>query len=163
MSQNEAVLTSAEIDAILNALSKGATVGDACNVSPEHREGLYALAYDLYTSQNYQDAATVFQALSLYDHRDRRFWMGLAGCRQALGDLKGAVDAYAMAGTVALLRDPEPFFYAARCYVQMGDKENAIGAIKGLLEIGDENDPAHAQCHEKARALLALLENQEAL
>ncbi len=146
-----------ELTKIVEALNKGAGIGDVCNVSKEQIEGLYALAYNLYASGNYKDAGTVFQALCLYSHKDYRFWMGLAGCRQAQGDLKGAVDAYSMAGTVELLEDPVPFLYAARCYIRMGDKENAIGAINGLLTLGDETKPEHAKCHAQARELLGMI------
>jgi type III secretion system low calcium response chaperone LcrH/SycD len=134
------------------------TIGDVCNMKKEEIESLYALAYNLYTSKSYKAAETVFQALCLYNHKDVRFWMGLGGSRQANGNLSGAVDAYAMAGTAGMLKDPEPFLYAVQCYIKLGDKENAIGAIKGMLEIGDPNNPAHAQCHARGRALLGLLE-----
>ena len=158
MSENMNELTAEQLGTMIDALQKGLTLAEVTSLTPEYVESLYALAYNLYTSSNHKDAEVVFQALCLYNHKDVRFWMGLGGCRQANGNLKGAIDAYAMAGTVALLKDPQPFLYAARCYIQLGEKENAIGALKGLIELGDENDPAHAQCHEKARALLALLE-----
>ena len=100
---------------------------------------------------------TNHRMLCLYNHKDARFWMGFAGCRQAAGDLKGAIDAYSMAGTVQLLANPVPFLYAARCYIKLGDKENAIGALNGLLTLGDEKDPEHAKCHAQARELLSML------
>jgi type III secretion system low calcium response chaperone LcrH/SycD len=159
MSDKVVPLSNKELTAIVRALHEGASIGDVCNITDEQIEALYALAYNLYTSGSFTDAETVFQALCLYRHREPRFWMGLAGCRQARGNLKGAVDAYGMAGTVGLLTDPEPFLYAARCYIQMGDKENAQNAIKGLLTLGNEENPAHALCHEKARTLLTMLEN----
>ncbi len=154
-------LSDNDIATIIRALNKGASIGDVCNVTDEQMESLYALAYNLYTSGNFADAGTVFQALCLYRHKEVRFWMGLAGCRQAQGDLKGAVDAYAMAGTAGLLSDPTPFLFAAKCYIQLGDKENAVGALKGLLTLGDEKNPAHLECHKKARALLTMLNASE--
>ena len=150
-------LSNEELTKIVEALSEGASIGDVCNVSKEQIEGLYALAYNLYTAGNFKDAGTVFQALCLYSHKDPRFWMGLAGCRQAQNDLKGAIDAYSMAGTVQLLENPVPFLYAARCYIKLGDKENAVGAINGLLTLGDTKNPEHAKCHEQARELLSML------
>ena len=158
---DKANLTDNEIAAIINALNKGASIGDVCNVTDEQIEGLYALAYNLYTSGNFADAGTVFQALCLYRHKEPRFWLGLAGCRQAQDDLKGAIDAYAMAGTADLLRNPVPFLFAAKCYIQLGDRENAIGALKGLLTLGDEKNPAHADCHRKAQTLLTMLNASE--
>ena len=158
MSENMNELTAEQLGTMIDALQKGLTLAEVTSLTPEYVESLYALAYNLYTSSSHKDAEVVFQALCLYNHKDVRFWMGLGGCRQANGNLKGAVDAYAMAGTVGLLKDPQPFLYAARCYIQLGEKENAIGTLKGLLELGDGNDTAHVQCHEKARALLSLLD-----
>ena len=158
MAENKNELTADQLSIMMDGILKGLSLAEVTSLSSEYIESLYALGYNLYNSSNHKDAEVVFQALCLYNHKDMRFWMGLAGCRQANGNLKGAIDAYSMAGTVALLKDPQPFLYAARCYLQLGDKENAIGALKGLVELGDENNPAHKQYHAKARALLALLE-----
>ena len=157
----DAPLSDAEIQAIIQAMQDGASIGDVANISTEMLEGLYTLGYNLYTSGNFMDAETVFQALCLYKHSEVRFWMGLAGCRQANGNLQGAVDAYSMAGVAGGLSDPAPFMYAATCYVKMGDKENAIGALQGLLTLGSETDPAHIDCRNKAKELQNMLENQE--
>ena len=128
--EKNVLISDQELDAIIQAVHNGVKIGDICNVSQETIEGLYALAYNLYTTQSYKDAETVFQALCLYDHKDIRFWMGLAGCRQAREDFQGAIDAYGMAGFASVLGDPTPFLYAARCHLQLGDKENALGALR---------------------------------
>ena len=86
-------LTQEELESMARAVLNGATIGDVCNVSQEMLEALYGLGYNLYTSGNYKDAETVFSGLCLYDHNDPRFWMGLAGSRQANGKYKEAVDA----------------------------------------------------------------------
>ncbi len=154
--QNE--LTAEQLGIMMEGIQKGLSLAEVTSMKAEDIENLYALAYNLYTSGNHKDAEVVFQSLCLYNHKEVRFWMGLAGSRQANGNLKGAIDAYAMAGTVGLLKDPLPFLYAARCYIQLGEKENAIAAIKGLMAIAEDENPVHTQCREKAAALLALLE-----
>lgn len=151
-------LTAEQLGIMMEGIRKGLSLAEVTSMKAEDIENLYALAYNLYTSGNHKDAEVVFQSLCLYNHKDVRFWMGLAGSRQANGNLKGAIDAYAMAGTVGLFKDPLPFLYAARCYLQLGEKENAIAALKGLMELADEGNPVHVQCREKASALLALLE-----
>lgn len=160
VSAAQAPLTDAEIQAMIQAMHNGASISDVTNMDTQTLEGLYSLGYNLYTSGNFQDAQTVFQALCLYKHSETRFWMGLAGCRQANDDLIGAIDAYAMAGMAEGLTDPSPFFYAANCYVRLGDKENAIGALRGLLTMGDESNPAHMDCRTKAQDLLNMLEEK---
>lgn len=156
----EAPLNDAEIQAIVEAMKNGASIGDVCNIGTEVLEGLYTLAYNLYTSGNFVDAETVFQALCLYRHSEFRFWMGLAGCRQANGNQAGAIDAYSMAGVASGLSDPTPFLYAAHCYIRLGDKENAVGALQGVMTMGDASNPEHAACRDKAAELLKMLQTQ---
>lgn len=155
-----APLNDNEIQAIIQAMQNGASISDVANMKPEVLEGLYSLGYNLYTSGNFTDAETIFQALCLYKHSEIRFWMGLAGCRQANGNLPGAVDAYSMAGVAGGLSDPSPFLYAANCYIKLGDKENAIGALQGLLTLGEDGNDAHVQCRSKASELLKMLESK---
>ena len=145
-------------DSVADALAAGKTLAQATNLKQENLEGLYALAYNLYSSGNFKDAETVFRALCIYDHKDIRYWMGLGGCRQALGKYQEAIEAYSMGGSVAaLLSNPEPFFYAAKCFLKLGDKENAIDTLRITVEIGDKDKPENAVCHTKARQLLELL------
>ena len=82
--------TQEELETMTKAVLNGATIGDVCNVSQDMLESLYSLGYNLYTSGNYKDAETVFSGLCLYDHNDPRFWMGLAGSRQANGKYQEA-------------------------------------------------------------------------
>ena len=122
-------------------------------------EGLYTLAYNLYTSGKLVDAETVFR-LCACTGTQFRFWMGLAGCRQANGNQAGAIDAYSMAGVASGLSDPTPFLYAAHCYIRIGDKENAVGALQGVMTMGDASNPEHAACRDKAAELLKMLQTQ---
>lgn len=80
--------TQEELETMTKAVLNGATIGDVCNVSQDMLESLYSLGYNLYTSGNYKDAETVFSGLCLYDHNDPRFWMGLAGSRQATASIR---------------------------------------------------------------------------
>jgi len=153
-------LSESDFATMLGAAMKGATVSDIANMNTETIEGLYTLAYNLYTSGNYADAETVFRALCVYKHTEYRFWMGLGGSCQALGKFKEAIDAYSMAGVSTALKNPEPFMFAALAYLKMGDKENAIASLKGLLTMGDDS-PAHVACREKAGELLKLLEAKQ--
>lgn len=159
MTQENSPLTinDKNIEAITQALVNGAQISDICNIDPETLENLYTLAYNLYTAKNYQDASVVFHSLCLYNNLEKRFWMGLAGCLQALKQYGQATEAYSMAGVVTGLTDPEPFLFAARCLVRIGRREDAIKTLEGVLEIGDATNPVNARTHMAARALLELL------
>ena len=55
------------VDRIVAAVRKGATVAQITGTSPETLEQLYALAHNLYGSQSFADAETLFRALCLYN------------------------------------------------------------------------------------------------
>ena len=145
------------VDRIVAAVRKGATVAQITGTSPETLEQLYALAHNLYGSQSFADAETLFRALCLYNPHEPKYWMGLGGSRQALARFEGASDAYQMAALTTGLSDPEPLFFAARCLLKMNKKVEAVEGLEGLLGIGDKANPRHADVHRKAESLLALL------
>ncbi len=153
---------SGEALAVLAAMESGASVASLANVSKDELENLYALGFNLYNAANFADAEVVFQALCIYNSLDPRFWMGLAGCRQALKNYQGAIDAYSMAGTMQVFNSPEPFVYAARCFLKLGKKEEAIGSLKGALSLVNKDEPAHEQFKKTIEALLDLLEPTKA-
>lgn len=151
-----------QLKTMVEGFFQGASVGAVCNVQQEQLEAGYALAYNLYTAGSYADAETMFRALCLYDHNDERYWMGLAGCRQALGQHAAAIDAYGMAGMASALSDPTPFVHAGLCYMKLGDKENARATFAGVEVMGDPANEAHAVMHRKAKAMLDLLAGEGA-
>ena len=153
--------TQEELETMVKAVLNGATIGDVCNVSQDMLESLYSLGYNLYTSGNYKDAETVFSGLCLYDHNDPRFWMGLAGSRQANGKYQEAVDAYGLCSAMGALASPVPLLQAGLCYLKMGDREKAKGAFVVALSMGEEGNPEHDAARGKASAMLAILEQAE--
>ena len=153
--------TQEELETMVKAVLNGATIGDVCNVSQDMLESLYSLGYNLYTSGNYKDAETVFSGLCLYDHNDPRFWMGLAGSRQANGKYQEAVDAYGLCSAMGALASPVPLLQAGMCYLKMGDREKAKGAFVVALSMGEEGNPEHDAARGKASAMLAILEQAE--
>lgn len=148
------------LDDMRAAIAKGATLSDVLGISQESMESGYALAYNLYVSGNYPDAETMFRGLCLYDGNDARFWMGLAGCLQARGEYALAIDTYGMASVAGALQDPAPLYYGGLCYLKMGDMENAMGAFKGALGLGNHANPSHKACHEKVEALIASMTSE---
>lgn len=151
-------LTQEEIETMVKAVLNGATIGDVCNVSQEMLEALYGLGYNLYASGNYKDAEAVFAGLCLYDHNDPRFWMGLAGSRQANGKYQEAVEAYGLCTAMEALASPIPIVQAGLCYLKMGDREKARGSFVTALSMGDAGNAEHQAAHGKASAMLAILE-----
>ncbi|MDR2113386.1 MAG: SycD/LcrH family type III secretion system chaperone [Candidatus Accumulibacter sp.] len=161
MSQTNVALdadTAPDVDTIIDAIAKGLSIGEIAGMEPEALEAGYNLAFNLYNAGNFKDAETLFGGLCLYHHRDERFWIGLGGCRQALGNFTAAIDAYDMACVAGTLKNPAPSVHAGLCYLKLGDTENARALFDAALELGDENNPTHRAYHEKARAMLQVID-----
>lgn len=144
-----------------DAMAKGATLSDVLSISAETMESGYALAYNLYTAGNYQDAETMFRGLCLYDGNDSRYWMGLAGCLQAREEYALAIETYGMAGMAAAMQDPVPFYHGGLCYLKMGDAENAAASFQAALGLGNDANPEHKICHERVEALIASMVSED--
>lgn len=154
--------TREELDAMMDGFLGGATIGDVINIGRDNLEAGYGLAHSLYSAGNFKDAETMFKALCVYDHNDVRFWLGLAGCRQMNDNLPGAIDAYAYCTYAGNLADPAPAVHGGLCYLKLGDRENAVNLFKAALEMGAKDNGEHAAYHERAKAMLSMLEKETA-
>lgn len=150
-----------DVDAILDALGKGATIGDVAGLSQDALEAGYGLAFNLYTAGNYTDAEKLFSALCVYDHHDERFWNGLAGCRQAGDNLEGAIEAYNLATVAGSLGNPAPVVHAGLCYLKLGDTENASALFNAALDLGEPDNREHQAYRERAQAMFDLIAKGE--
>lgn len=155
---NDTMYSQETLQRLAAGLLSGRTVAQAAGISQKTLEGLYALAHGLYSSGNYADAQVMFQALSIYAPNEYRFWMGLAGCRQALEQYQAAVEAYQMAAVAAELKNPEPLLFAVHCLIKLGHKDEAVVGIETLLHMGSDDDPRNKAVHDRARALLQLIQ-----
>lgn len=151
--------TQEELVAMAEAFKAGISPAQLAGIEPQALESLYTLGYNLYTSENYTDAHTVFQALTLYKPDEYRFWMGLAGSRQQLEMWADAIGAYEAAGLNSGLKNPEPFLHAATCLLQLGKKEEAVATLE-MLAIMSPDNPEFADIHSRAKSLLALLKGE---
>ena len=148
------------LGAALAAIQEGATLGDVAGIEQPQLEALYALGYRLYSAGNFKDATTIFQSLCLYDYSDRRFWMGLAGSQQGAGNLEQAAEAYGIAGVRGNLQDPEPFYYAALCFLKLGKLEETKSVLEGIARMDAPTDENRAVFKQKAADMLEVIRLQ---
>ncbi len=146
---------------ILETLEKGGTLGDIKGFTPEEVEAVYALAYNLFQQQKYEDAEKLFQFLCFYEHLDKRFWMGLGGCRQHLKQYEGAIDAYSVLGMLDM-ENPYPPLHAADCYVALGDMEKAESALEAAIHWSGDDDRYQEVKSRAALLLEAIGKSEEA-
>lgn len=150
-------LTPEEVRAIMAGLEDGLTNADLAGITDEQLEALYALGHNLYATGQHRDSETIFKTLCLYDYTQSRFWLGLAGSQQAIGDYQKAVEAYSMAAVAGGMKDLGPFYYAAVCFLKIGDTESALASLGGLAGLADEGDPEHEAWLAKAKNLAEVI------
>ena len=95
--------------------------------SKQSLEGLYFFAYHFYINGKYKEAVTIFHLLTNSDPCNHKFCMGYAASLQLSGQYEKALDVYSMA-IVVDSRNPYPHFYAAECYVALGNYKEALKA-----------------------------------
>ncbi len=142
----------------LECLEKGISIADIRGYSEEEIEALYQVAYNLYQQQKHQDAKTMFQFLSTYEHADARFWLGLGGCCQRLNEFESAINAYSCAA-LADATNPVYPFHACECYIATKDwdvAKKAIDAIEILCDM-ELDDMDHSQLIKRTEAMRKLV------
>ncbi len=103
-------------------------------LSETEKEGLYALAFDAYTCENYSEGIKIFKYLTTTSSLTAKYWKGLASCLQLTQQLQEALNCWSMA---ALLdeHDPMPHFHAAQCFIALNNSEDALKAITVAQEM----------------------------
>jgi type III secretion system low calcium response chaperone LcrH/SycD len=133
---------------------EGGTLGDLAGITDEQFEALYAAAYRLYGTEQFEDAAKLFAYLGMTDPYDRRYTLGLGACQQMLKKWDEAIAAYTLC--IALdVADPVPAFHMAECVAGKGDLADAQLLLTELVQRCKA--PEHQAIKQKADAMLQLM------
>ena len=140
-------------------LMEGAALADVQGYTEDEMEAVYHLAYNAYRQGKYSDARKLFQCLAVNDHRESRFWMGLAATCQMSGDFQEAVAAYEMAAVLEAT-NPWPPFHAGECYMAMNDWEKSDQALQAVKILCDAaaREMDHAELRARAGQLSTIVE-----
>ena len=146
-------------DLAVNLFEEGAPLGAIKGFTADEIEAAYHMAYGLYQQRRFDEALKLFQYFSMYEHTDRRFWMGWAACLQKLKKYESAIKAYSVA-TMLDVGQPDGPFHAAECYIAMRDWDKAKQSLETVLTIA-EGEKAHAAYAERAANLIELVSNNQ--
>jgi type III secretion system low calcium response chaperone LcrH/SycD len=122
---------------------------------------LYARAYQRYNKGDYREALGDFQTLLKLDPTSARYYKAIAGCQQALGDMKLALLAYGTAWSFSTM-DHALIFYMGQCLMTLGEQMEAASFFKDFIERSREL-PALEGLRIKASSNLLLLESSGAV
>lgn len=139
-----------------------ARLKDVLNISDKHMETLYAIAYNYYQKNKYEDAKKLFTLLCTYDPLKYKYWEGASATARLLNSYQEAVIAY---GALLQLRPMKMSYYneLAECFLKLNQKDNAKQCCEAVLVAGDSEDfrkenPDMETCVNKAKGLLKVLE-----
>ena len=128
----EKKIDAAQIAERVKAIIKdNATLKQLKGVTNAELEAVYSLAFGYYQTGKFNEALKLFQFLVLFDHLNKKYWMGLGAVQQVLKDFQGAIVSYGYSSFLDL-KNPKPQFHAAECFLAMGDKRNAASSLEAL-------------------------------
>lgn len=134
-----------------NIFVKGVKPVDAFAISKTKMEGIYAQAYQLYNSGNFEKAYQTFEMLNLLDGESARYAFGAGACLQGLGKYKEAFLFFMQSGALDV-DNPVPFYHAADCSLQLNDKFSAVVMCQ-LVEDRSADREEYTYIRERSRVL----------
>ena len=117
----------------------GKSAQEIMEISHESMAEFYKAAYHLFRHKRYKDAANAFLYLATLNSYNYEYWLGLGMATQMSQEFDLAIDAYEMAA-ICELDNPVPYFYLAKCFFAVNDRENALNALDLALEYSEGVD-----------------------
>ncbi|NWJ67620.1 SycD/LcrH family type III secretion system chaperone VcrH [Vibrio parahaemolyticus] len=147
-----------QAEELLSFLEEGGTLKMLHDVSADTIEHIYAVGYNFFQSGKIEQAAKVFQLLSMLDHYQARFFIGLGAARQELGEYLQAIDAYSYAALVDI-NDPRPPFHSAECHLKLEQLTEAESGFYSAKEMS-AGKSQYADLHKRAGIMLEAVRNK---
>ena len=142
------------LNALVSMVEKGlTTVAELRGISPDELEAVYALAYDYYRVGTYDSAETLFRFLTVMDHFNEKYWMGMAAVYQVQKRFKEALRIYAFVAVTLNAKNIKASYYAAECCLATGDVTNATSALEHVKAFADAKTEEGREMLAKAAKL----------
>lgn len=133
-------------------LDEGVFSKSSLGITEKELNRVYSQAKQLYDAGKFEEAKTLFSALTILDSQVPAFLYGLASTFLMMKEYDGAIEAFLdYAGLVQ--SDPLPYFFVAECYEKKNDTVSTMIALQTV--INRAGDQAHYQ-EIKNRASLVL-------
>lgn len=142
-------------DLLIEELRDGKNGKEILEVTEKIMEKWCHEAYLLIKEKKYIEASCAFLFLVALSMEEEKYWLGLGMSFQFMHDYETAIDVYEMAA-LCDINNPEPYFYLAKCFFAIHEKENALRAFDMVIEMAEEN-PQYAEIREQAEHARSLL------
>ncbi len=162
MSDTTNTTIDADLDKDIKDLAKklfqdGATLGELKGVTRRELNAVYQMGLGFYKTGRFDDAEKVFTFLVMFDHLESKYWLALGAVQQVKKQFEKAKAAYVQATTLDL-HNPKPQYYAAECFLALGQREDALATIDTLLEYCTGADDVTKAFRAKAEELKKKIE-----
>ncbi len=140
-----------QAEELLSFLEEGGNAKNAARCISRHHRAHLRGWISIFQSGKIEQAAKVFQLLSMLDHYQARFFIGLGAARQELGEYQQAIDAYRYAALVNV-NDPRPPFHSAECHLklkQLTEAESGFYCAKEMSAGKSEYAGLHQRCRHR--------------
>lgn len=107
------------------------TIKDFRGLDDAQMEAIYSLGYNLYQTGRNADARKVFEGLTVLDHLNVKYWIGLGATFQEDDNWERAALCYQTALLVDET-DPRPPFHLAEFFARKGMREQVAACVELL-------------------------------
>lgn len=145
---------------LTDKLKQGKPHHEILGLSNETMKKFHQIALNLLSNKSYEEAFNVFLLLTVLNPYQSDFWLGLGEASQKLLDFDMAIDAFEMAA-ISHLENPIPYFYLAKCFFSLHDRENALNAIELALEYSNGISEYEGIRKQALSAKLLILKEKE--
>ena len=157
MAFNKSQLTAEKIEEAAKAFAEMGTVRELKGITDAEMEAIYSMGFSFYNTGRYDDAEKVFRFLVLFDHLNPKYWIGLGAVQQVKKLYGDAITSYGYASFLDL-DNPKPQYFAAECFLALGDKDNALSSLAALEEFCPKDSEIGREFLSKAAELKAQIE-----
>ncbi|TBR38734.1 MULTISPECIES: SycD/LcrH family type III secretion system chaperone [Dyella] len=147
------------VESLAEAVMAGGTLKDACGISDEAMEGVYAYAYRFYRDGQLDEAERFFRFLCLYDFYNSEYALGLAAVYHLKKNYRKAIDLYSLAFSLGP-DDYRALFHIGQCHVALKKIHAASEAFEMVVR-QSSNDELKAQSTTYLDAIKSMLSGKE--
>ena len=130
----------------------GSTLAELKGITRRELNAVYQMGLGFYNTGRFDDAEKVFTFLVMFDHLEPKYWLGVGAVQQVQKNFEKAKAAYVQASMLDI-HNPKPQYYAAECYLALGQRDDAVATLETLLEYCTGADDVTKTFRAKAEEL----------
>lgn len=139
-------------DSLKRGIEEGRPFFEILGITQEKLNEYYGRARDLFIKEDYEKSSDAFYFLSSLNPAHPHYWLGLGLSEQKCGEYHAALMAYGMASMYDA-ENPLSYYQAAKCYLEIEDKENAARSLDLALHFSENNPPLKRRCQDLLRVM----------